>query len=950
MRIIKTLFATVLLCTGIVRAQVFLHGQLTAKDGLSHNVVYRIAQHPETGYMWFGTNNGLNRYNGNDFEVYGKNISAQQGVLAMAPVDSQSMLVSFFGGGIYRFKIPESSTAISATTDIKLAIKILPLSDGSTLLITSKGEHLLKLHPTNQIDTLYTSEPAIIDFAMSPEGVVCLATKQGLIILENQQSPPVELMTDQHIHWVEFVNGELWFAKGNEIWKLVDSVPVQIVRISTIESIHLFSVDSKGAVWVVPSSGGLLFYANERVIDLAAQIDMPDVVIQDITEDSNGTVWIATRGDGVLSFQLLRSASGYSGLPHKSLYLWTGTQLPSGELILGGDNSLFVCKDGKCRTPELPGIDAWVFVYGMISSGNQAIINTNRGVLSYEGGTGSFELLSEDVLISMVESPEGIRYASFIDGATYSIDSDDTHTFLFHCHSRVQSSIFHNGHLTIFSDSSLYNYYPGSETLIKESLPNTFVVNDVIEDHTGKLWCATSRGLYSYDGFQWKSFSKGSSAPNCKSLSMDSMNRIWIGTSNGLLLSDTLGNFETILSAEVLNNEEVGLLLEGQNGDLHVGTDHHFFTLKHIESIESVSSPRLLVGALNAGGNSYHPHHRSIPIRLPHENGNVSLSFDAVNLQSWKNSRVEYRLLPRQEQWSETKNKTLVFNALPSNDYVLEMRAVNAYEANKAAEYSLSFAVNHPWWNHWLARLSGILILMAVMVLLVKTLNDYQRKKYEQRMNTEMLKMRALNNYLNPHFLSNALNSIRHLLRQHKVSEAMEYIKQFAYLLRKNLEHLNTNSISIQEEESLLNAYLAIEQLRFDNHFQHEFTVSEDLDKSLQIPFMVIQPFVENAIWHGILPLESKEAGMVSVHLDQTKDKKHLKIRIRDNGVGFEYKTGSEESEEGRASGIAMVSSRLSLMDKDSKLLITSHSKEMPSAARGTCVEVLLSMAKLAEN
>ena len=137
---------------------------------------------------------------------------------------------------------------------------------------------------------------------------------------------------------------------------------------------------------------------------------------------------------------------------------------------------------------------------------------------------------------------------------------------------------------------------------------------------------------------------------------------------------------------------------------------------------------------------------------------------------------------------------------------------------------------------------------------------------------------------MNPHFLFNALGSIQNYLLQNRSSEAGLYLSQFARLIRQNIHGLHSAMISIDAETDRLKNYLDLEKMRMDNRFDYRFSIDENIEEDTMIPTMIIQPFVENSILHGISPLEIE--GMISLSFVM-KTEKTIRITIEDNGIGI---------------------------------------------------------------
>jgi LytS/YehU family sensor histidine kinase len=177
------------------------------------------------------------------------------------------------------------------------------------------------------------------------------------------------------------------------------------------------------------------------------------------------------------------------------------------------------------------------------------------------------------------------------------------------------------------------------------------------------------------------------------------------------------------------------------------------------------------------------------------------------------------------------------------------------------------------------------------------------------------LEQKALQSMMNPHFIFNSLGSIQNYLLQKKSGEAGLYLSQFARLIRQNLNAINAASINLEEEIDRLKNYLDLEKLRMENKFDYNIEVDENVEADeVQIPSMIIQPFVENAIWHGIAPLEKK--GMIIIKF-RLLSERSLRIIIEDNGIGMKQSaTYSIKTEKHLNLGMEMTRKRLELLGK----------------------------------
>ncbi|MEM6831967.1 MAG: histidine kinase, partial [Bacteroidota bacterium] len=212
-------------------------------------------------------------------------------------------------------------------------------------------------------------------------------------------------------------------------------------------------------------------------------------------------------------------------------------------------------------------------------------------------------------------------------------------------------------------------------------------------------------------------------------------------------------------------------------------------------------------------------------------------------------------------------------------------------------------------------RTYSIVISGSLLVLLGLTfsVSRYQRHRTKKKLEKEsidkrMAELKALKAQINPHFLFNALNSIQSYILSDEKNVAEGYLVKYGKLMRKILDHSNELTVPLQEELEALHLYVELEQLRVKQGFEYEVKLSDDLDPYLvQVPSMVIQPFIENAIWHGVSPLD--HPGKITLSFEEEGD--FIVVRVQDNGVGFD--SGGENTNH-TSKGVGLVRERLELL------------------------------------
>jgi len=233
--------------------------------------------------------------------------------------------------------------------------------------------------------------------------------------------------------------------------------------------------------------------------------------------------------------------------------------------------------------------------------------------------------------------------------------------------------------------------------------------------------------------------------------------------------------------------------------------------------------------------------------------------------------------------------------------------------------------------------LIGVLILLTGLIIFIfRTLKKVQIKN-------KKIALQSLRREMNPHFIFNSLNSVNHFIATNNELEANQYLTKFSKLMRGVMENSTEDFIPFQQELDLLQNYLALEKTRFADKFDYKVEVDERLNmQSLKVPGMLVQPFLENAVWHGLR--YRSEKGFLKLNFE--KEAQHLKITIEDNGIGIEeskkQKTQHQKTREGR--GMKNTLERIKLLNDLYKKDITSSIKDKENGS-GVLVTIKINLS-----
>jgi len=346
----------------------------------------------------------------------------------------------------------------------------------------------------------------------------------------------------------------------------------------------------------------------------------------------------------------------------------------------------------------------------------------------------------------------------------------------------------------------------------------------------------------------------------------------------------------------------------------------------------------LLFCALNsAGQSSLFKNYREEPIYLnalkindrdtnisssfllgPHQN-NIKLSFVGISFKSNGQVKYKYKMDGIDAHWNYTNFTVLQYPSLPPGQYTFHMSAINADGVESDHPLRLHFTIRPPFYFYWWFILLSIFLFIIVFSIFFSWRLELFKNKEEERIRMDKLmndrELKALRAQMNPHFIFNCMNSIQNFIIKNEAIEAHQYLSKFSRLMRNVLENSQSATISLEQEMNTLTLYMELENLRFDHAFTFQLEVDDQLDiQFMGIPSMLIQPYVENAIWHGVM--HKKEPGHICISF-VLESELFLKCSIQDNGIGRAKSAELKSNHENRHKSLGMIITRdrLSMMN-----------------------------------
>jgi ligand-binding sensor domain-containing protein len=364
----------------------------------------------------------------------------------------------------------------------------------------------------------------------------------------------------------------------------------------------------------------------------------------------------------------------------------------------------------------------------------------------------------------------------------------------------------------------------------------------------------------------------------------DQQGNWWFATKNGLIYFNEEKNiFKRFTTIDGLYSNDLDATLYCMpDGKIVIG-GLLFITLFDPQKLLQASQiiPQLLLTKFASNGNrvAYTPGNT---VSFSYASNNIIFEWALPDYNSPLRNRYYCQLKGIDSSWRYVGNKGEVQYAnLSPGTYTILLRAANTNGDFANENISIHFIIHPPFWKT-IGFLFAILVIITLLMywLFKRRLNAAKKKiALQQQMNE--LEMKALRAQMNPHFIFNSLNSIQECIVSKNTDAAYNYLSQFSKLVRRILENSGKETVPLKEEQELMQWYLSLEQLRFTDEFT--FSIKNNCSNPLiEIPSMIIQPFIENALWHGLINRKGKKI----IQLIFNDDKEGVNIQIIDNGIG----------------------------------------------------------------
>lgn len=988
-------------------AQPLLFENYSSKQGLSQHNCTSIAQ-DNFGFIWIGTIDGLNRYDGNSFKVYLQQNTAGRklpsNVIYSLFFDSvrQLLLIGTARGlTVYDPKsdsLEQSSRYFNKKALDELRVwRIKSFKPGEFWFITTNNG-LVHFNATtgalhyffqsgqekysvtdivfhqgrilvSDYFNLYELDPAGNSYQLKPilggyifPQIRTMASagnqlwigtiSKGCYYIKNDPSKIENIVASNMVFGgIEGLgkgNGnDLWiYTRGSGIYRYNTSTETieRAIQNQADPSAPISNfgacvfTDRQGIVWL-GASGGVAKYDTLRyqfsTISGSASLNgsLTDNAIYSMFRTADGDHFVGTQGKGLFQWdiqtQSFKAFAGTAIVENANNVIYSITEDRLGRLWSATCGGLMQVDRKKTRVqyfPEQSGRRHLNKMYAVIKlkKADSLLVGTDDGIkffslknLQWQTGT-SEEMSTFRSAQYFYEEPDGTVWLCNggvglmkLTYAPLKVERIDPVNQLA---KGVRSVVRMGAHLLVGTNNGLLLYDDKNNKIIRQVFfrptDQSSVCHAIQPDTDGTIWISTNQGLVRLD----------------KNLEvLQEYNR-----GNGL-------SFSEFNPGSTMADPDGRLYFDGMDG----------ITAFYPHLIRRADySPKPVITSISINRQNYslnqHPDLIS-KLSLSHQHNFVTIGFAVPNYSKESNCLFSYRLKGLSDEWSSpSRVPEAIFTSLPPGNYAFELRSSNS-DGLWSQEYkTLSLAINAAWWQKtWVQASVVMLVLTSLVLLYQKRIRKVQQEAMLRNQMAE-IEIKGLHTQMNPHFIFNALNSIKEMIWKDDKRNASKYLSKFALLIRTSLEHSRQPFITVQQCIDHLDQYLQMEKLRFDD-FSYSIEVQEGLlPEDIRIAPMLIQPLVENAIWHGLrnkkqdrqlLIRFSKKAGAIICEVD-------------DNGVGIRQtlRKPVNHAPLHQSVGIENIRERLAVLNEKYKMncsLKIADKSDLPGNAESGTLAVL---------
>lgn len=926
MRFLSLLIISLLLSTAGAGQQ-FLAKHFDLEDGMPHATVYRIFQ-DKKGFLWFCTDAGLCSFDGLSFT---DRISIDDSFLYSSPMsvseDAQgNKIVCSYYDGIFIVSDSLTTHYTPACSDPPKFYFYAASENGIIWLAGKKAGDFLYKAKNGTLTKCDLDDSAgksiAIKKVLRSNGRILITTDHGLYTIHNEEVVPYlhDLVPDDVMDLRVNKHGQYVVALKDRI-VVADSMHI-ITRYELDGTYNDISIacDGRDNIWVLIYGQKMLLLKNGNSTDISNYMPTQNLYINYITEDAEGNIWFATYNEGVYMIPSTDILSYSLNNKRANSHCHSIKPMDSSNMLVGSIGNVSIFSGGEMRSLHVASLAHDEFVYTAIKIGGYIYIGTPNKLIRKSVHAPfreeTIDLGSRSGAVAVYQDRKG---RVWIGGFAYVYIMDNGRPVKQTGDSLLLNKRFND----ILEDSRGNMWYATNMGLIVndgktcrwavEFRKKAYgFVSALMEDSRGRVWIAFNGGVICVENGKARTYEKrdGLLSAKCLSICEDERHVIWIGTPKGLNYLDPVsGQIKAYYDG--INRKEV-LSIHAVDNKVFVGTTDNLLSMNADLPHGDAAPPPVYINSVRT---SKHTINAPLHLSLPYNENKAIIDFIAISFRHPTEIEYRYKVSGLDNNWRVTTNHSIELAALPSGNYDFVLSA-RTRDGQWGKEISLPISVSTPFWKNYSFILLAVGGLAYAIYILARRQTERREAKKREKLlllnKIAYLRQQALSALINPHFIFNCMNSIQHFLNRKDHERANSYLADFAGLIRLTMEHAQEMFIDLNSEINRLQLYLSLEQLRFGDGLTFSFTVDKNIDiREVMIPNMIVQPYIENAIWHGIMPNEGKGIIKVSFTMHGNGE---LRITVEDNGIGIQQSKKMADADNKKHYGMGLTEERLQLL------------------------------------
>lgn len=920
----------------------------SVNDGVAQSQLYALLQDHQ-GYLWMGTRGGgCSRFDGKTFTTFSERNGLVNNYIYCLAEDRNKQIWIGTNDGLSRFNGTTFNTIPHPAFHSHFAIFDVAFDRQNTLWVaTNYGVFKLEKNRLVAMNhELGIDRKNVYSLHFDKKQALWIGTESGLYCSTNiSHQSRAQFVGKKEPYMRNAITcisedqiGNLWFGTYGDGVYCFDRQ--RYFRIDLKQELYKESVfdiffDRDGVCWIATLTKGVVRYQTQSFSYFNERQGLSNNHVRAIVQDNTGNLWFGTSGGGLCRYsgQLFTHYTTASGLGGNFVYsifrdsrhrLWMGTSQNGVSML--ADNQFTQYNNSN-------GFEA-VKVKSICEdlSGNMYFGTEGQGVgmLTLDNTFQWIEATRKYYVRQMARHPDGSIWVATAGSGLIQLDAEGSGTVLKTYGPR--DGILQSRLTSVYIDKEGKVWY-GSESsglgcldpktgkhfsyTIANRLPSN-AIRCITQDREGKLWIGTAGGGVALlqptaknSVLQTIGLKNGLYSANVYLLTVDTHNNLIIGTESGLDVVSFSSEYrisrikhyaqgDGFLGVETCQNS----VWNDPDGKIWFGTINGMsyynpasFNVNRIAPLLRITDVQLFYESLGktAYKSAMGDWNSIETLHLPYDQNHLSFLFQGINLRNPDGVAYSWKMEGFDPTWSPwTKESRIVYSNMSPGNYTFLLRARNEDGYYNENPLRLFISIATPFWLTWWFKTFFVLGIVFLLWLIVRFQTKRIRTKAlaaqqqaELAKNLVELEQKALRLQMNPHFIFNALNSIQGLIGTENETKARYYLAKFSRLMRQILDNSKNSTISLEEEIATLENYLLIEQFCNGNRF--DYCIESQLETEanyIQLPPMLIQPFVENAIKHGfkLLKENDHERGQLSIRFFESS--KAIECIIRDNGIG----------------------------------------------------------------